>query len=162
MEFLLGCNYWSSNAGADMWANFDIEIVKKDLHLLSSHGVKIIRVFPNWRDFQPIMPVYRGKNNFIKYIWEGDRIPDNPYYLDGTAMDNFSAFLDECENKCNRDNNVSNDKCCNRDQQNQGNVSENISLCFGTVGLEIPHELPDQKSCYGSRNRYRNIEQSIP
>ena len=23
MEFILGCNYWASNAGADMWRDFD-------------------------------------------------------------------------------------------------------------------------------------------
>lgn len=97
MDFLLGCNYWASNAGADMWREFDIQTIKKDLQLLSSHGVKVLRVFPNWRDFQPVMPVYRGKNNFVKYILEGDKDPQNEYYLDNDMLDKFGLFLDECQ-----------------------------------------------------------------
>ena len=39
MEFLLGCNYWASNAGADMWRSFDAEAIKKDLDTLAKNGV---------------------------------------------------------------------------------------------------------------------------
>ena len=58
MEFMLGCNYWASNAGTEMWRQFDIEVIKKDVAELSKYGVKYLRVFPMWRDFQPVMPVY--------------------------------------------------------------------------------------------------------
>ncbi len=51
MEFILGCNYWASNAGADMWKNFDINVVERDLKILSEKGVEYVRIFPNWRDF---------------------------------------------------------------------------------------------------------------
>lgn len=54
-EFLIGCNYWASNAGCFMWKHFDEEVVRKDLAYLASHGVNCIRVFPTWDDFQPIM-----------------------------------------------------------------------------------------------------------
>ena len=30
MEFILGCNYWASNAGIEMWKNFDAEAIKKE------------------------------------------------------------------------------------------------------------------------------------
>lgn len=97
MEFLFGCNYWASNAGADMWAEFDLSTIKKDLALLSEHGVKILRVFPNWRDFQPVKPVYRGKGYFVKYLLENDKEPENPYYLATAMMEKFDAFLSECQ-----------------------------------------------------------------
>ena len=54
-EFLIGCNYWASNAGCFMWKRFDENVVKKDLEYLASYGVNCIRVFPTWDDFQPIM-----------------------------------------------------------------------------------------------------------
>lgn len=54
-EFLIGCNYWASNAGCFMWKHFDKDVIKKDLAYLASYGVNCIRVFPTWDDFQPIM-----------------------------------------------------------------------------------------------------------
>ena len=54
-EFLIGCNYWASNAGCFMWKHFDEDVVRKDLAYLASYGVNCIRVFPTWDDFQPIM-----------------------------------------------------------------------------------------------------------
>ncbi len=96
MEFLLGCNYWASNAGTDMWRNFDAAAIEKDLQALSSHGVRHMRVFPNWRDFQPVMPVYAGQTKLHHFLLEGDRQPENPYYLDETMMDRFDCFLALC------------------------------------------------------------------
>ena len=97
MEFILGCNYWASNAGAEMWRKFDAEVIKDDLRLLSEHGVKYMRVFPNWRDFQPIMPLYSGSVTINSYCLEGERLPENPYYLDTGAMAHFKTFLDLCD-----------------------------------------------------------------
>ena len=54
MEFMLGCNYWDSEHGTDMWLCFDADVIEKDVKALSENGVKYMRVFPNWRDFQPI------------------------------------------------------------------------------------------------------------
>ena len=78
MEFMLGCNYWCSNAGADMWRDFDIEAVKDDLKRLSSYGVTHMRVFPNWRDFQPVMPQFTAGGVIRHYCLEGDREPETP------------------------------------------------------------------------------------
>ncbi len=99
MEFIIGCNYWASNAGADTWRAFNLNTVKKDLDLLSNHGIKYLRVFPTWRDFQPIMPIYGGRGTLIRYMLDGEKEPTNPYYLDDKMMDHFSLFLDECEKR---------------------------------------------------------------
>ena len=64
-EFLLGCNYWASNAGCFTWRNFDADVIKKDIEFLASYGVNCIRIFPTWEDFQPI-----SKNP----------IPNTPYF----------------------------------------------------------------------------------
>lgn len=97
MEFILGCNYWASNAGADMWRNFDITAVEKDLSALSEYGIKYMRVFPNWRDFQPVEPLITGGGRISGYTVKGKSKADNPYYLDEAVMERFSQFLDVCE-----------------------------------------------------------------
>lgn len=97
MSFILGCNYWASNAGAEMWRDFDIDAIKKDMEILASHGVSHIRVFPNWRDFQPVMPIYTDAGSFAEYRLEGERKSENPYYLDEVVLERFSLFLDVCE-----------------------------------------------------------------
>ena len=53
-KFLLGCNYWASNAGIYMWRRWDEEEVEKDLAFLKSYGLNTLRVFPLWSDFQPV------------------------------------------------------------------------------------------------------------
>ena len=96
-KFILGCNYWASNAGTEMWKNWDEQAVRDDLAILSKNGVEYMRVFPNWRDFQPIIPLMEGQGKVMEYRLEGDIIPDNPYYLDETMMSRFSIFCDICE-----------------------------------------------------------------
>lgn len=97
MEFIIGCNYWASNAGAEMWRNFDIDIIDDDLKILSENGVKYLRVFPNWRDFQPVVPVIGAHGNITGYSFENGREPDNEFYIDEQMMGRFSDFLDVCE-----------------------------------------------------------------
>ena len=97
MEFILGCNYWASNAGAEMWRDFNIECINKDIRLLSENGVKHIRAFPNWRDFQPVHPILTGGGVISGYTMSGKPSADNPYYLDEEMLRRFSAFLDVCD-----------------------------------------------------------------
>ena len=97
MEFLLGCNYWASNAGVDMWRNFSPEAIEKDLKKLSSHGVRYMRVFPLWRDFQPVKPNLGGRGSVRQFVMEDGSNPENPYYLDEKMLHRFSQFLDICD-----------------------------------------------------------------
>lgn len=97
MNFILGCNYWASNAGADMWRDFDTKIIEKDIKTLSENGVKHLRVFPNFRDFQPVEPLMSGGGSLVRYTIKGRVKTDNPYYLDSVMLNRFSQFLDICE-----------------------------------------------------------------
>jgi endo-1,4-beta-mannosidase len=65
-DFLIGCNYWASNAGALMWRHFDPQIVEKDIGALSNYGVNCIRIFPNWEDFQPIKKAHKPNTEYNK------------------------------------------------------------------------------------------------
>lgn len=92
MEFLLGCNYWASNAGTEMWINWDEAAVDFDLKHLSENGLKYLRVFPNWRDFQPVCGFYGGGNILREYRHKNGHLFDNPYYLDMEVMKRFKRF----------------------------------------------------------------------
>lgn len=96
-EFMIGCNYWASNAGAEMWKNWDENVVEDDLRVLSENGIKYLRVFPNWRDFQPVHPVLRNNGAIIEYRLENDKIPDNPYYLNREMLNRFEKFCALCD-----------------------------------------------------------------
>lgn len=96
-NFILGCNYWASNAGTEMWNQWDENAIREDLEILTKHGVEYLRVFPNWKDFQPVMPMMTSQGKIIEYRLEGDIIPENPYFLDEEIMERFSIFCDICE-----------------------------------------------------------------
>lgn len=80
-----------------MWRNYDKDVIREDLRVLSSYGVTHMRVFPNWRDFQPVMPLFSGQGALNGYCAEGDAEFDNPYYLDREMLTRFSEFLDICD-----------------------------------------------------------------
>jgi endo-1,4-beta-mannosidase len=65
--FSIGCNYWASHAGTHMWRNWKPEVIEADFKQLSENGIKVLRVFPLWPDFQPIHQVYAG-NGEKKYV----------------------------------------------------------------------------------------------
>lgn len=50
----IGCNYWASHAGTEMWCKWNAGKVEQDFALLAEYGITILRVFPLWQDFQPV------------------------------------------------------------------------------------------------------------
>ncbi len=97
MNFMLGCNYWASNAGTEMWSEWDEAAIREDLEILSQNGIEYMRVFPNWRDFQPVVKMYGGGGDFKEYRMNKDVLPSNPYFLDDVMMDRFDRFCDICK-----------------------------------------------------------------
>lgn len=96
-EFFLGCNYWASNAGTDMWRDWSEEAIREDFDILTEHKITHLRVFINWRDFQPVIPMMRGGGYIAEYYLEGEKKPQNPYGLDEVMMERFGRFCDICE-----------------------------------------------------------------
>ncbi len=104
-KHLIGCNYWASNLGIYMWKNYDKEVIRKDMQLLSSHGVNCIRVFPLWPDFQPLTEtrfVNKGADNYFVFkMRKGDtplplcKFPDSG--LDENQVANFKHLLSTAE-----------------------------------------------------------------
>lgn len=97
MNFILGCNYWASNAGIEMWRNFDLDAIEADIRTLSENGIGYLRVFPLWRDFQPVLAHVRNNGIVLEYAAYGISKKENKYYLDEEMLDRFSVFLDLCD-----------------------------------------------------------------
>ncbi|MBQ8599905.1 MAG: cellulase family glycosylhydrolase [Clostridia bacterium] len=96
-EFLIGCNYWASNAGTEMWRQWEPETVREDLKVLSENGVEYMRVFPNWRDFQPMTPICGSSGKIVEYRMPDNSKPSNPEFLDETMLARFDEFCDLCD-----------------------------------------------------------------
>ena len=94
MNFMLGCNYWASNAGTEMWMQWDENAIEQDLKQLSAHGLKYLRVFPNWRDFQPVCAFYGAHNRKREYRHRDGSFFDNPYYIDRKMLERFECFCE--------------------------------------------------------------------
>ena len=60
----LGVNYWASHAATEMWRKWDAKAVEEDLRVLAENGMRLLRVFPNWSDFQPIHACFLSGDNF--------------------------------------------------------------------------------------------------
>lgn len=91
-QFLTGVNYWASHAGIFMWRDWDEQSVRDDFRALTKYGVKVLRVFPLWSDFQPVTAVMTSGPALKEYRLENDALPRNPFYLDETMMERFCAF----------------------------------------------------------------------
>lgn len=91
-DFMIGCNFWDSKSGTDMWLNFDEESLAKDLDALAATGIKYMRCFPNWRDFQPVIALKSWGGFLNEYRLTGDRFPENEYYIDPVMIERFRKF----------------------------------------------------------------------
>ncbi|TCC88745.1 beta-mannanase [Pedobacter frigiditerrae] len=65
--FMVGCNYWASHAGTHMWSNWRPEVIEADFKQLAANGIKVLRIFPLWPDFQPINKIYTSGGD-VKYV----------------------------------------------------------------------------------------------
>ena len=97
-SFFFGVNYWASHAGIYTWRDWKPEIIEEDFKKLSSAGVKVLRVFPLWCDFQPITALYDYAGIF-KEVSHGDEFLDASTE-EGRAgvslsmMEKFDYFVD--------------------------------------------------------------------
>ena len=85
-KFVLGCNYWASHAGTNMWKDWQPDVVEADLKQISDAGMHVIRVFPIWPDFQPIYQFYSSGGS-LKEV----RFKDGPLSGTGPGKDGVSV-----------------------------------------------------------------------
>ena len=101
----LGANYWASHAATQMWRKWDAESVEADLRVLADAGIRLLRVFPNWADFQPIHACFLSGDNCRKVretrMFDSEEpLPDTPCGragVDERMVERFEAFCDMAE-----------------------------------------------------------------
>ncbi|MBE6758071.1 MAG: hypothetical protein E7552_05955 [Ruminococcaceae bacterium] len=94
MSFLVGCNYWASYAGCNMWHHWDESVVRQDLSRLAADGMNCLRVFPVWSDFQPVVPIFGGGGVVREYRMADGSLPQNPWCLDEEMLHRFEVLCD--------------------------------------------------------------------
>lgn len=96
-KFFTGCNYWASHAGTEMWRNWNAEAVEADFARLERSNNRIVRLFPLWRDFQPLRMHY-GPQNIEKEMRIGDQpLPfteEGKHGIDPVMVERFQWVCD--------------------------------------------------------------------
>ena len=98
----VGANYWASHAATRMWREWDAKAVEDDLRVLANAGIRLLRVFPNWADFQPIHACFLSGDNCRKVaetrMFDSEEpLPDTPCGhagVDERMVERFEAFCD--------------------------------------------------------------------
>ena len=63
-RFFTGCNYWAGHAGMMMWRDWRPDVVEREFAALAANGIRVLRVFPLWSDFQPISKIRGWAGHF--------------------------------------------------------------------------------------------------
>jgi len=104
-RFEFGVNYWASETATRMWRDWRPESIEKDLATLEAHGVTVLRVFPTWSDFQPIVEIHAAGNRFAdqketRFTLDELPLPDTPAGragVDEKMLGRFAEFCDMAE-----------------------------------------------------------------
>ena len=100
-EFLIGCNYWSSNAGIRMWRDWSEDSVEKDFAALKEAGMNTIRLFPLWSDFQPVSWACGCAGAHVELVMpDGSPLPEKGlrhFGLDPVMISRFRKTADLAE-----------------------------------------------------------------
>ena len=97
----LGVNYWASHAATRMWTQWDVSVVEQDFAALEKIGCQLLRVFPLWPDFQPVMVLRSNcaRGGYPRgYAFTGERpLPETEAGragVDETMMERFETLAD--------------------------------------------------------------------
>ena len=99
-EFFIGCNYWGSKDGVHMWnaGRWDPAEIEKDIAALAESGVEVLRIFPTWPDFQPIVRNFKFQRFGAEYLNELTDMPVyDPLWLEPGAVERLKFFCDTAQ-----------------------------------------------------------------
>jgi len=95
--FFVGCNYWASHAGTNMWRDWRPDVIDRDFALLAAAKVDHLRIFPLWSDFQPIKMHRAGAGAEREMRLGEDPLPHTEAGRAGVSQemaDRFEVFCD--------------------------------------------------------------------
>jgi hypothetical protein len=95
-RFTLGCNYWASHAGTEMWRHWQPDTIDADFARLAAHGLTLVRVFPLWPDFQPITQLRGGAGSPVEIRLGEDRLPPGPLGQAGVSEVMVGRLVELC------------------------------------------------------------------
>ena len=99
-QLSVGCNYWASHAGSAMWSDWRSDVVEDDFRHLALSGIRVVRVFPLWPDFQPLTRLAGERGTPIEYRLGEAPLADDDAGRAGVAtiaIERFSALVDSAE-----------------------------------------------------------------
>ena len=77
-----------------MWSDWKPEVVDRDFAQLSKNGVRIMRIFPLWSDFQPIHQLYTAQGRVKEIAFQNSPLPNTEVGKNGVpqaALDKFKT-----------------------------------------------------------------------
>lgn len=99
-KFFVGCNWWASHAGTNMWREWDATVVESDIKKLKEARIDVMRVFPLWTDFQPLRMHYGACNEERELRIREDVLPDTEAGragVDEVMVERFGILCDLAE-----------------------------------------------------------------
>lgn len=99
-HFATGCNYWASHAGIRMWSDWRPDVIEADLKQIAETGLTVLRVFPLWSDFQPLVSLKIWAGIHAEYSFGDSPLPDTEAGKAGVSdemMMRFQFFADTAE-----------------------------------------------------------------
>lgn len=80
-----------------MWKYYDREVIRGDIKALAEIGVKCMRVFPNWREFQPVKRLYQWRMTPCDCVTVDEEPLKDNTGIDEKQIDNFRHFAGVCQ-----------------------------------------------------------------
>ena len=97
-EFCLGVNYWPSRTGINIWKDWRPEEIDRDFALMAATGVRVVRMFLVWDDFQPVKEWYGGYRRLKTRICfrhdDSATIERHPSMVDPVMLGRFEEMLE--------------------------------------------------------------------
>ena len=97
-DFLVGCNYWSSENGTSMWHEWSESGIEKDFAAMKECGVNTLRLFPLWSDFQPVSWAYGAGGSHEEFVMpDGKALPEKGLAHWGLSEIMMERFRKVCD-----------------------------------------------------------------
>ncbi|MBO5878967.1 MAG: beta-galactosidase trimerization domain-containing protein [Clostridia bacterium] len=99
-KFFIGCNWWASHAGTNMWHDWNAAAVEADIKRLKEAKIDVMRVFPLWSDFQPLRMHFGGASEERELRLREDSLPDTEAGragVDEVMAERFGVLCDIAE-----------------------------------------------------------------